>query len=76
MHLAEEFTNSIKKFTNFAWDGKVLLHQWKTFTTQDALTDQIITWVFEEDSYIDKFGNEWTKVLQELRDSHMNGMYS
>ena len=40
-----------KTFTNFAWDGNVPLHQWKTFTTQDVLTDQIITWVFEEDSY-------------------------
>jgi RHS repeat-associated protein len=40
-----------KTFTNFAWDGNVPLHQWKTFTTQDVLTDQVITWVFEEDSY-------------------------
>jgi RHS repeat-associated protein len=29
----------------------VPLHEWKTFTTKDALSDNIITWVFEEDSF-------------------------
>ncbi|MCD0476268.1 DUF6531 domain-containing protein [Flavobacterium sp. EDS] len=40
-----------KTFTNFAWDGNVPLHEWKTFTTKDVLSDNIITWVFEEDSF-------------------------
>jgi RHS repeat-associated protein len=27
------------------------LHEFKTFTTKDALTDNVITWLFEEDSF-------------------------
>jgi RHS repeat-associated protein len=45
------FIRPQQTFTNFAWDGNVPLHEWKTFTSKDALSDNIITWVFEEDSF-------------------------
>src|SRR5690606_19176677 len=40
-----------KTFTNFVWDANVPLQEWKSFETRDVLTDKVITWIFEEDSY-------------------------
>ena len=37
--------------TNWVWDGNVPLHEWKGFVSKDALSENLITWVFEEDSF-------------------------
>ena len=37
--------------TNWVWDGNVPLHEWKGFVSKDALTENLITWIFEEDSF-------------------------
>ncbi|MEZ4786701.1 MAG: RHS repeat-associated core domain-containing protein [Flavobacterium haoranii] len=45
------FKHYKQTFTNFVWDGNVPLHEFKTFTTKDALSNDVITWLFEEDSF-------------------------
>ena len=37
--------------THWHWDGNVPLHEWKGFVSKDALSENLITWVFEEDSF-------------------------
>lgn len=37
--------------THYVWDGNVVLHEHKTFDAREATADDIITWVFEQDSY-------------------------
>ena len=37
--------------TNWHWDGNVPLHEWKGFVSKDALSENLITWIFEEDSF-------------------------
>ncbi|MFD2909200.1 RHS repeat domain-containing protein [Flavobacterium ardleyense] len=34
------------------WDGNKPMHEWKTFETKDALTEDTITWVFKEDDFL------------------------
>ncbi|CAM4090607.1 RHS repeat-associated core domain-containing protein [Flavobacterium branchiophilum] len=45
------FKHYKQTFTNFVWDGNVPLHEFKTFTSKDALSNNVITWLFEEDSF-------------------------
>ena len=37
--------------THWHWDGNVPLHEWKGFVSKDPLSENLITWVFEEDSF-------------------------
>ena len=37
--------------THWHWDGSVPLHEWKGFVSKDPLSENLITWVFEEDSF-------------------------
>jgi RHS repeat-associated protein len=50
--LGRRLTKTYKKTTtNWLWDGNKPLHEWKTFQSKDAVTDDVITWVFDEDSF-------------------------
>ncbi|CAM4076594.1 RHS repeat-associated core domain-containing protein [Flavobacterium branchiophilum] len=52
--------------THWHWDGNVPLHEWKGFVSKDALSENLITWVFEEDSFspIAKVkGNKYYSIL-------------
>ena len=40
-----------KTITKFVWDGDKPLHEWKEFNTRDSTADELITWVFNEDSF-------------------------
>jgi RHS repeat-associated protein len=37
--------------TKFVWDGNTILHEWKEFDAKESTPDDLITWVFEEDSF-------------------------
>lgn len=37
--------------TRYVWDGNKPLHEWKEFDARDASSDDLITWVFDEDSF-------------------------
>ncbi|MDF2383831.1 DNA/RNA non-specific endonuclease [Nostoc ellipsosporum NOK] len=43
-----------KKFkqtlTRWIWDGNNILHEWKEFDTRDTTPDDLITWIFEQNS--------------------------
>jgi RHS repeat-associated protein len=41
-----------KTITNWVWDGNVPLHEWKTFDAKEAVVDDMITWIFEENSFV------------------------
>ena len=50
--LGRRLTKTYKQTTtNWVWDGNVPLHEWKGFVSKDALSENLITWVFEEDSF-------------------------
>ena len=52
--------------THWHWDGNVPLHEWKGFVSKDALNENLITWLFEEDSFspIAKVkGNKYYSIL-------------
>lgn len=38
--------------TRWVWDGNVLLHEWKEFEARESSPDDLITWIFEEESFI------------------------
>lgn len=38
--------------THYVWEGDVVLHEYKTFDVNASTTDDIITWVFEQDSFV------------------------
>ena len=38
--------------THWVWNGNVPLHEWKTFDAKESSADDIITWVFEQDSFV------------------------
>lgn len=38
--------------THYVWQGDVVLNEYKTFDARETTTEDIITWVFEEDSFI------------------------
>jgi RHS repeat-associated protein len=40
-----------KTITKYVWDCDKPLHEWKEFDTKDCEVDDIITWIFEEDSF-------------------------
>ncbi len=37
--------------THYVWQGNVILHEYKTFDARVTTADDIMTWVFEEDSF-------------------------
>ena len=37
--------------THYVWDANVVLHEHKTFDARETTADDIITWVFEQDSF-------------------------
>jgi RHS repeat-associated protein len=41
-----------KTITNWVWDGNVPLHEWKEFDAKEAAVDDMITWIFEENSFV------------------------
>ena len=50
--LGRRLTKTYKQTTtNWVWDGNVPLHEWKGFVSKDALSENLITWIFEEDSF-------------------------
>ena len=40
-----------KTITKWVWDGNKPLHEWKEFDFKETTPDDLITWVFEEDSF-------------------------
>jgi RHS repeat-associated protein len=40
-----------KTITKWVWDGNKPLHEWKEFEAKESSADELITWVFEEDSF-------------------------
>ena len=40
-----------KTITKWVWDGNNPLHEWKEFDFKETTPDDLITWVFEEDSF-------------------------
>ena len=38
--------------THYVWQGDVVLHEYKTFDGRETTADDIITWVFEENSFV------------------------
>jgi RHS repeat-associated protein len=50
--LGRRLTKTFKKTTtHWIWDGNKPLHEWKTFESKDALTNNVITWIFNEYDY-------------------------
>ncbi len=40
-----------KTITKYVWDGNKPLHEWKEFDAKESTADDMITWIFEEDSF-------------------------